>query len=82
MAKSDPSQTDRAEESILKGINIWEELSIKSFNTVCYLYLGDFYADTGQKDTALETLRRADGMLAEMGMDFWIERSREIMERL
>jgi tetratricopeptide (TPR) repeat protein len=54
LGKTDPNQFDRAEESILKGINILEELRLKPYFSQGYLYLGEFYADTGRKKEAQE----------------------------
>ena len=81
LAKSDPSQRDKAEESILKGINILEELRLKSLYSVGYLFLGEVYADIGQKDKALETLKKAEGMFKEMQMDYWLTKTQEVLRR-
>jgi hypothetical protein len=40
------------------------------------------YADTGQKDKALETLRTADKLFQEMGMDYWLAKTQEVLESL
>jgi tetratricopeptide (TPR) repeat protein len=82
LAKSDPSQIDKAEESILKGISIFEELRIKAFFSHGYLYLGEVYADAGQKDKALKNLKKSEGMFKEMGMDYWLAKTRETLNRL
>ena len=79
LAKSDPLQRDKAEESLLKGIKICEELRIKPWYSVGYLYLGEVYTDIGQKDKALETLKKAEGMFKEMGMDYWLARTKEAL---
>ena len=82
MAKSDSSQTDRAEEFILKGINILEELRIKPFYSLGYLYLGEVYTDAGQKIKAQETLNKAESMFEKMGMDFYLAKTKEVIKRL
>ncbi len=82
LVKSDPSQRDKAEESLLEGINLSEELRTKSWYSVGYLYLGEVYADTGQKDKALEILKKAEGMFKEMGMDYWLVKTDEVLKRL
>jgi len=82
LVKTDPNQFDRADESILKGINILQELRLKPFSSQGYLYLGEFYTDTGQKDKALEILRKARGMFREMGMDYWLAKTDEVLEGL
>ncbi|KKL23735.1 hypothetical protein LCGC14_2422410, partial [marine sediment metagenome] len=82
LAKSDPSQSDKAEESILKGINFMEELRIKPYSSQGYLCLGELYADIGQKEKAQENLKKAEGMFKEMGMDYWLAKTREMFNRL
>jgi tetratricopeptide (TPR) repeat protein len=72
----------QAEECILKGIKIDEELKIKTYYAPGYYFLGELYADTGQKDKALETLKKAEKLFREMGMDYWLVKTREVLERL
>jgi class 3 adenylate cyclase/tetratricopeptide (TPR) repeat protein len=81
LAKSDPSQIDKAEESILKGNNIFDELRCKCGYPLGYLFLGEVYADTGQKDKARENLKKAERMFQEMGMDYWLAKTREVLNR-
>jgi hypothetical protein len=38
--------------------------------------------DGGEKEKALENLKAAKGMFQEMGMDYRLERTREMLERL
>jgi tetratricopeptide (TPR) repeat protein len=47
-----------------------------------YLYLGELYADMGQREKALETLKKAEGMFQEMGMDYWLHRTQEVLQVL
>ncbi|NIT03899.1 hypothetical protein GTO10_03120 [Candidatus Saccharibacteria bacterium] len=82
LRKTDHPQNDRAEESFLRGIKIFEELKIKTYYAPGYYYLGELYADIGQKDKALETLRTAEKLFQEMGMDYWLAKTQEILERL
>jgi tetratricopeptide (TPR) repeat protein len=82
LGKTDPNQFDRAEESILKGINISEELGLKPYFAQGYLYLGEFYTDIAQKEKALENLKKAEQMFQEMGMDYWLAKTQEVLNRL
>jgi tetratricopeptide (TPR) repeat protein len=82
LGKTDPNQLNRAEESILKGINILEELRLKPYFSQGYLYLGEFYADIGQKEKAQENLKKAERMFKEMGMDYWLAKTQEVLNRL
>ena len=82
LGKTDPNQFDRAEESILKGINILKELRLKPYFSQGYLYLGEFYTDIGQKEKAQENLKKAERMFQEMGMDYWLAKTDEVLEGL
>jgi hypothetical protein len=72
----------KGEESILQGIQILDKFKLKALYAPGYHYLGEFYADTGQKDKALETLKKAEGMFREMGMDYWLGKTKEVLENL
>jgi hypothetical protein len=37
---------------------------------------------SGQKDKALENLKKAEGMFREMGMDYWLAKTHKALERL
>jgi class 3 adenylate cyclase/tetratricopeptide (TPR) repeat protein len=80
LGKSDISQGSKAEELILQGIKIADELKFKP--NLGSLFLGELYADTGQREKALETLKKAEGLFQEMGMDYWLRRTQEVLERV
>jgi predicted ATPase/class 3 adenylate cyclase len=82
LEKTDPNQYDTAEESILKGIDMLQELRLKPYVSQGYLYLGELYIDTGQKAKALEKLKKAEKMFREMGMDYWLARTQKVLARL
>jgi tetratricopeptide (TPR) repeat protein len=82
LGKADPPQTDKAEESFLKSIKIYEDLKIKTHSVLGYFFLSEMYVDTGQKDKALKTLKTAEGMFQEMGMDYWLTKTEEFLRRL
>jgi tetratricopeptide (TPR) repeat protein len=82
IGKGRGSQYAKAEEYILQGIKIFHEVQLKPLASQGYLYLGELYNDNGQKDKALETLKKAEGMMQEMGMDYWLRRTQEVLERV
>ena len=82
VGRNDPSKKDKAEQYILKGINILEKLKLKPFYTLGRLFLGEFYLDAGQREKAAKSLKKAAGMFQEMGMDYWPARTKEVMQRL
>jgi class 3 adenylate cyclase/tetratricopeptide (TPR) repeat protein len=75
LGKADLPQTNTAEESFFKGIKIYEELKIITLSVLGYFFLGEMYANTGQKDKALETLKTAGSLFQEMEMDYWLART-------
>jgi tetratricopeptide (TPR) repeat protein len=80
LGKIQGSQLHRAEESILKGMQILDELKIKPEYARGYFNLGELYADVGQKEKAIENLRKAEAMFQEMGMDYWLARTKKLLE--
>jgi len=82
LGKTDPLQRDKAEQYILEGIAILDEMKLKPWSATGYLSLGELYADMGQKKKALETLKKAEGMMQEMGMDYWLRRTQGVLERV
>jgi class 3 adenylate cyclase/tetratricopeptide (TPR) repeat protein len=82
LGKSDISRCKKAEEYIIQGNRIFDELELKPNASQGYFYLGELYADTGQKEKALETLKKAEGMFKEMGMEYWLHRTQEVLERM
>ena len=82
LAKAETSRGGKAEEYILQGIKILDELKIKPFSALGYLFLGELHADRGQREKALENLKRAERMFQEMGMDYWLAKTQEILGRM
>jgi len=76
------SESAQAEASLQQSIETLGELEMKPCCAIAYSELGALYADTGQIEKALETLRRAEGMMQEMGMDYWLHRTQEVLERV
>ena len=82
VGRSDPSRKDKAEQYILRGINILEKMELKPFYALGRLFLGEFYLDAGQREKAAKNLKKADEMFREMKMDYWLARTKEVMQRL
>ena len=59
-----------------------EELRVKPWASQGCLFLGELYADTGQKEKALEHLKKAEDMFQEIGMDYWLTKTQEVLGRL
>jgi tetratricopeptide (TPR) repeat protein len=82
LGKIEKSQIDKAEKYILQGMKIFDELKIKPYYASGYLSLGELYADAGKKERALETLKKAETMFQEMGMDYYLARTKKLLETL
>jgi len=82
IGKADPSQSAKAEELILEGIKLLEELKVKPFQAEGHLYLGELYADIGQKEKALKALRKTKRMFQQMGMDYWLAKTDKALQKL
>jgi len=82
LGKTESPQNDRAEESFLRGIKILEELKLKIYYAPGYYYLGELYANTGQKEKAVETLKKAEKLFKQMRMDYWLSKTHNILEAI
>jgi tetratricopeptide (TPR) repeat protein len=80
--KTAPPQIDRAIECILKGIAIFHELKIKPHYFIGQLILGKLYLNAGEKDKAVKNIKKAEEAFQEMGMGYWLNSARKILNRL
>jgi cytochrome c-type biogenesis protein CcmH/NrfG len=80
--KEDSSQAKAAEETILEGLKTAEELQLKPSQAQGHLFLGETYAIAGQKEKALASLKKAQHMCREMGMDYWLARAEKALAGL
>ena len=82
LGRMETAQIHKSEEYILRGIKIADELKLKPYYSQGRMFLGEFYLDTDQKEKAMENLKEAEVMFQEMGMDYWLARTKEAMQRL
>jgi hypothetical protein len=80
--KSQKIKFDEAEQHIRQGIRIVNELEMKPFEIVGYLYLGELFTYANEREKALEILKRAEKAFQEMGMDYWLARTQRVLGRL
>jgi len=81
LGKIEPHQINMAAEPILKGVEILQRLKLKAMYSQGYLFLGELYLNGGKIDKAKNSLKRAEGMFQEMGMGYWLARTREVMAK-
>jgi tetratricopeptide (TPR) repeat protein len=79
LGKSGPAHRDKAAEYMLKGIRILDALKIKPWSAEGHLYLGQHCAETGNMQDARNHLKKAESAFREMGLEYWLQRTREVM---
>ncbi|MBW2249779.1 MAG: hypothetical protein JRF60_03890 [Deltaproteobacteria bacterium] len=82
LGQTDSPDPDGALKHISKGIDILEALKTKPDLAIGYLFLGELFALSGRKKEALDELEKAEGMFLKMKMDYWPEKTREILGSL
>jgi tetratricopeptide (TPR) repeat protein len=82
LGRTETEQIDRAQEHILRGMKLLDELNMKPWYAQGHLFLGELYANAGQQEKAMENLRKAESMYQEMGMDYWLAMSRKVLAEL
>jgi tetratricopeptide (TPR) repeat protein len=82
LGMSEEPQYGKAEELILQGMDILDRLKLKPYWSQGHLFLGELYADTGQTERAVETLKTAKASFQEMGMDYYLRQTQEVLERV
>jgi len=73
---------EEGREYLLQGMNIFDKLQVKPRYAVGLLYLGKLHADAGQREAAIENLKKAEEMFQEMGMDYWLGKAQEALTAL
>jgi class 3 adenylate cyclase/ABC-type dipeptide/oligopeptide/nickel transport system ATPase component len=82
IGRMEGSQLQKAEECILNGIKILKELKIKPNLSIGFLFLGELYAHAGRKENSLKLLKQAEGLFQAMGINYWLGRTKNILESL
>jgi len=80
--KSQKIRINEAEQHIRQGIRIVNELEMKPFEMVGYLYLGELFTYANEQEKALEILKRAEKAFQEMKMDYWLARTQKVLARI
>jgi tetratricopeptide (TPR) repeat protein len=82
MGKADSHKKNEAIETIKRGSEILSALQTKPDVSIAYLFLGELYWSLGLADKASSFLKKAAEMFEEMGMDYWLDKTQEILEQL
>ena len=78
LGRTETQDIHKAEEYMLQGMKIADELKTKPAYAQGHLFLGELYAHSGQKEKAVEHLAKAETMFQEMGMDYWLDETRKV----
>jgi class 3 adenylate cyclase/tetratricopeptide (TPR) repeat protein len=73
------SNLSLGKEMILRGIKILDNLMIKIYWAVGYLWLGELYGYTHQGEEAVEALKTAESFFSETGMDYWKAKAKMLL---
>jgi tetratricopeptide (TPR) repeat protein len=58
-----------------------EGLKVRPAASHGYHFLGELYAGRGEREKALENLKKAIGMYQEMGMDYWLAQAQAVLSK-
>ena len=82
LALGDASETAAAEQTILEGLKIAQDIQAKPLQAYGHLFLGETYTIAGHKQKALASLKKARQMCQEMGMDYFLATTEKALEKL
>ena len=82
IGRMEGSQLQKAEECIFTGMKILENMKIKPSLSMGFLFLGELYAHAGLKEKSMNNLKQAEGLYQEMGMTYWLGRTKKVLETL
>jgi tetratricopeptide (TPR) repeat protein len=80
-----PAIIEDAEHQIRHGISILEDCKLKAWSSIGYLHLGEFFANAGRKEEALESLKKAESLYQEMEItpeNYWLTRTKDALKKL
>jgi tetratricopeptide (TPR) repeat protein len=80
--KADSQKENEAVETIQKGLKILSALETRPDVSIGHLFLGELYKNLGRVGKASGPLKEAAEMFEEMGMDYWLKKTRAILEKL
>ena len=82
LGRKEPRELDKAEGCFIKGLKILSDQKMKPLYSQGRLFLGEFFLDRGKKEKALENLKEAEVTFQEMGMDYWLNRTKEVLGKV
>jgi class 3 adenylate cyclase/tetratricopeptide (TPR) repeat protein len=80
--KSKSFNFDEAQACVMEGTNIQREMGLRPLEAIGYLSLGELLADARQTEKCLEHLQRSAQMFEQMGMEYWLGRTQQVLASL
>jgi class 3 adenylate cyclase/tetratricopeptide (TPR) repeat protein len=80
--ETESTKNEKAKQYMQKGIKILRELKIRPWYSEGYLYLGELNAKLGNREDALNNLRKAESIYQEIGMEYHLFKAQEILSKL
>jgi tetratricopeptide (TPR) repeat protein len=80
--RMESKKSNRAEHLTLHGMKRLEERGLRPYIAQQSLFIGELYIDIGQKEKALEYLKKADSMSKEMDVGYWGARAYTVYAEL
>jgi tetratricopeptide (TPR) repeat protein len=78
LGRENGSEVNKPQEHIYEGIKILDELGLEPFIAQGHLFLGELYKDRGCRKRAADNLNKSEKMFRDMGMDYWLKKTREV----
>ena len=80
--KAESQKENEAVEYIQRGLKILSALQTKPDVSIAHLFLGEIYWSLGLANKAACFLKNAAAMFEEMGMDYWLDKTQDILVQL
>jgi hypothetical protein len=65
---------------VLRGINLLSDLKVKPQVGIAYLCLAEVYAQAQDTQKALKSLKTAEAIFKETGMEYWLLRAQQFLK--
>jgi len=79
LGRADTLQRTNSEVYILKGIETFKKLKFKTSYSLGFLFLGELHSILGQRNKALEYLKKAEDNFRDMEMDYWLGKTQDAL---
>ncbi len=82
LARWGKASLKEAEDNVLRGINLLNDLMVKPQVGIAYLCLAEVYAQYQQAQKAIKSLKTAESIFRETGMEYWLGRTQQYQKIL